>query len=247
MSIPRSMCLSDSEGWSAADGEQRVGQGGNFHGNFSGNNESTRASTAPSAVGVLFVIGIMFPPTGLAPAPAPAHPSSETLSPDDAGGPLEDVPGDVVPSDAQPADTDGGAGTDKTDPIGSVGGGEIALTTTPGGGGDSQNPGQSPTPAGGDPGKLPDLRPHLVPVVNGGAQSSPGHFFWLVAFRVSCGLLIALAVTMLCKCLCSPGEDEDKGKVNSEGPESRKQPASKSTDRETTKDKEIIRKGCTNV
>ena len=209
MSIPRSLCLSDSEGWSAADVEQRGrgGQGGNFHGDFSGNDESTRASTAPSVV----VIGIMLLPAGLAPA-APVHPSSGTLSPRDAGGPLEDVSRDVVPSDAQPqpADTDGGAGTGTNDPIGSVGGGETAPTTTPVGGRDSQNPGQTPAPAGGGPGSGPDLRPHLVPVVGGARGPQYPHPFWSVVFCVSCGLLLSLCISMLCSWFGAP-EDEGKG------------------------------------
>ena len=171
-----------------------------FGGEFSGNNETTctPGSGAPSAVSVFMGVAeeeapgicitspfFYFCPT--APG-APARPSPGTLSPhEDAGEPLDDVPR-----------------------IGSVGlGGGGIVSTTPGGGGDSQGSGQSPTPAGGDTG--PDLLPHLVPavVVRGtGDGRGPQYFFWFAVFWVSCGLLFSLFIALLCKCFGAP---EDGG------------------------------------
>ena len=197
---------------------QRVGQGGNFHRNFSGNDDSTCPSTVSDFgfvdVGVAGTIVLMspgpvfyFPPTGPA---APANPSpAGTFSPHDAGGSLalEDVPRDVVPSDARPAG--GGAGTDTGGPIGSVVGGGIVPTTVPGGDSGPQVPGQSPASAGGGPGP-DDLRPHLVSVDGGTTGGAPDRFFWSVVFCVSCGLFLSLCMSMLCS-WCGASEDEGKG------------------------------------
>ena len=210
--VPRSL-HEHSEFTSVADDKEVVQlRDGNVGTNFKGNSDPTAdpGTDAPSAVEVGCghqVIGIIGP----TPAPAaPAHdPPSGTLPPY-GGGFLDPVPRGAVPRDAGPADGTTGA---ETEPIASVGGGEV-VPAGPGGPGDSQGPGQSPAPAGGGRGSGPDLRPHLVPEVVGGTGSGgargPEYFCWSVVFCVSLGLLISLCISMLCKWFYVPG-DEDRG------------------------------------
>lgn len=230
ISVPRS--LSEE---SPAQVVQRVGHV--YHGgDFSGDDGSTRTpgSHPPSVVSVfhakplarlVICIHTVNPFRPTTPA-APAFPS-------DADVPLH-VPRDV--SSVTPAD---GSTLADTVPAGAVGGDGIVPTTpTPGGGGDSQEPEQLPTSVGAEP----DLRPHLLPVVGGNRNGSQLQAVCWVVSKV-CGVLVgAILLIALCGWCFSPKEgNEDSGE--SEG----NQPASHSTNRETTKNKKNIRKGCTNV